>query len=66
MNVGQKRSTYREENYGFSIGGPGAFPKIYNGRNETFFFLNLEWDSQSTPDIITAVILSRWLSGKIL
>jgi len=55
-HVGQKRSTYRENNYGFSIGGPALIPKIYNGRNKTFFFLNLEWDPQSTPDIITASV----------
>jgi len=55
-HVGQKRSTYRENNYGFSIGGPAALPKIYNGRNKTFFFLNLEWDPQSTPDIFTGSV----------
>ena len=55
-HVGQPRSTYHENNYGFSIGGPVLFPKIYNGRNKTFFFLNLEWDPQSTPDPITASV----------
>jgi hypothetical protein len=28
--------------YGFSIGGPVLIPKVYNGRNKTFFFFNLE------------------------
>jgi hypothetical protein len=55
-HVGQARSTYHENNYGFSIGGPALLPKIYDGRNRTFFFLNLEWDPQSTPDLITASV----------
>ncbi len=28
--------------YGFSVGGPVWIPKVYNGRNKTFFFFNLE------------------------
>jgi hypothetical protein len=30
------------KNYGGGIGGPVVIPKIYNGRNKTFFFANLE------------------------
>jgi len=32
----------RAKNYGGGIGGPVVIPKIYNGRNKTFFFANLE------------------------
>jgi hypothetical protein len=32
----------RKNDYGFTIGGPVRIPKIYNGRNRTFFFFNLE------------------------
>jgi hypothetical protein len=32
----------RKNDYGFSIGGPVRIPKIYDGRNKTFFFFNLE------------------------
>jgi len=32
----------RKNDYGFSIGGPVWIPKIYNGRNKTFFFFNYE------------------------
>lgn len=55
-HVGQHRGTYHENNYGFSIGGPMLIPKLYNGRNKTFFFMNLEWDPQSTPDIFTGSV----------
>jgi hypothetical protein len=32
----------RKHDYGFSIGGPVRLPKIYDGRNKTFFFFSLE------------------------
>jgi len=32
----------RQNDYGFSIGGPVRIPKVYNGTNRTFFFFNLE------------------------
>jgi hypothetical protein len=32
----------RKNDYGFTIGGPVWIPKIYNGKNHTFFFFNLE------------------------
>jgi hypothetical protein len=32
----------RQKNYGGAIGGPVVIPKVYNGRNKTFFFANLE------------------------
>ena len=33
----------KEHNYGFSLGGPVILPKLYNGKNRTFFFLTFEW-----------------------
>jgi Carboxypeptidase regulatory-like domain/TonB dependent receptor len=32
----------RKNDYGFSVGGPVWIPKLYNGRNRTFFFFNYE------------------------
>ena len=29
----------RQSDYGFSVGGPVWIPKVYNGKNRTFFFL---------------------------
>jgi hypothetical protein len=40
--VGNKRNKHREDNYGYSLGGPVYIPKVYDGRNKTFFFTNLE------------------------
>ena len=41
---GRPRPPYKEFNGGYSVGGPVYLPKIYNGRNRTFFFHNFEWD----------------------
>jgi hypothetical protein len=32
----------KKNDYGFNIGGPVTIPKVYNGKNKTFFFLNWE------------------------
>jgi hypothetical protein len=34
--------------FGFTTGGPAWIPKIYNGRNKTFFFVNVDWTWQGT------------------
>lgn len=42
------RPRSRSHNYGFSVGGPVIIPKLYDGRNRTFFFFNLEeWRQKS-------------------
>ncbi len=40
--LGHKKPRFRENNEGFSLGGPVYLPKIYNGRNKTFWFANYE------------------------
>jgi hypothetical protein len=32
----------RKHDYGFTVSGPVYLPKLYDGRNKTFFFFNLE------------------------
>ena len=36
------RPQQRRNDYGFTVGGPVWIPKVYNGRNKTFFFFNWE------------------------
>ncbi len=40
--AGIPRQPFKQHNYGYSIGGPVVLPKIYDGRNRTFFFHNFE------------------------
>ena len=37
------RSVNRQNEYGWSLGGPVWIPKVYNGTNKTFFFVNMNW-----------------------
>jgi Carboxypeptidase regulatory-like domain/TonB dependent receptor-like, beta-barrel len=36
------RNRIRRNDYGFTFGGPVRIPKLYDGRNKTFFFVNFE------------------------
>jgi hypothetical protein len=36
------KAKHRGENFGGSVGGPVYIPKLYNGRNKTFFFFSYE------------------------
>ena len=36
------RPRQRRNDYGFSVGGPVLIPKLYNGHDRTFFFINWE------------------------
>ncbi len=37
----------QQNNYGFSLGGPILIPKVYNGKNRTFFYLSQDWFKQN-------------------
>src|SRR5262249_6833689 len=39
--------TDKEHNYGFSVGGPVWIPKVYNGKDKTFFHVSAEWYRQN-------------------
>jgi len=38
-----EKGSYKQHDFGFSVGGPVWIPKLYDGRNKTFFFLAGEW-----------------------
>jgi len=40
--AGLPRPPFTQNQYGFNIGGPFYIPKLYNGKNKTFFFVNWE------------------------
>src|SRR5207237_8409721 len=48
---GIPRSAYKQHDFGASAGGPIWIPKIYDGKNRTFFFWSYEafrnWDGPS-------------------
>jgi len=40
--LGATKARLRQNNYGYTAGGPVIIPKIYNGRNRTFWFSSFE------------------------
>ncbi len=50
--AGQATPPFKFNQFGVALGGPVILPKVYNGRNRTFFFVNTE--------------LVRWISGVTL
>ena len=56
------RGRQRQNVYGFTISGPVYLPKIYNGKNKTFFFFNFEQNNNhgvSTPTAQVPTALQR-------
>jgi len=51
------RNPIRQNDYGFTLGGPIYIPKIYNGHDKTFFFFNFEQFRQSTFTSNTVAIV---------
>ena len=37
----------QENNWGFTVGGPVILPKLYNGKNRTFFHVSSDWFRQN-------------------
>jgi hypothetical protein len=50
------RPRQRRNDYGFSIGGPVVIPKLYNGHDKTFFYIN--WEQFRETDIINNLPLT--------
>ncbi|MGH9616373.1 MAG: TonB-dependent receptor, partial [Acidobacteriaceae bacterium] len=42
--------------YGFQVGGPVWFPKIYNGRDKTFFFFDAERIQQNSNTVVDYIV----------
>src|SRR5581483_6325063 len=55
--LGKPRQIYKQNDFGFTLGGPVWIPKIYRGRNKTFFFFSLEgFRNRNGASNVTATI----------
>src|SRR6266852_5287987 len=54
--AGQQRPKLTFNQFGFSAGGPIFVPKLYNGRDRTFFFGNFEGFRQRLAKAITTTV----------
>jgi hypothetical protein len=50
------RAVLHNNLYGFSIGGPVRIPKVYNGKDRTFFFFNFEKNPSKSPDPFSGTV----------
>src|SRR5436190_2512325 len=46
--AGLSKSLYRQNQFGFALGGPLYAPRIYNGHDRTFFFIDYQGTRRST------------------
>jgi hypothetical protein len=62
----QSNSGTLQHQPGGSLGGPVFIPKIYDGRNRTFFFMSIEFERFGSPDVVQwspTVPVPAWRSG---
>lgn len=50
------RTEYRQNQFGGTVGGPVVIPKLYNGRDKTFFFFDYQANLQVTPSPSTETV----------
>ncbi len=52
---GTPRQPYKQNQFGFTLGGPIVLPKLYNGHNRTFFFIDYEGVRRRTSASSTVI-----------
>lgn len=45
------RQAFRGNDFGFTVGGPVYIPKVYNGKNRTFFFVHIGFIKERRQDL---------------
>ncbi len=55
---------FQRNQFGGTIGGPVSIPKIYDGKNKTFFFFSEQSTIQRSASLFSATVpLPQWLNG---
>ena len=63
---GQKLPVYQDNRYGLSGGGPVVLPKLYNGKNKTFWHFTWEANKFGDPNVgasTSTVPRAAWRNG---
>ncbi len=50
---GTRRDILKRNQFGISVGGPVYVPKVYDGRNRSFFFFNYEGQRERQGNVVT-------------
>lgn len=63
--TGHIKNPLNRNDYGFTLGGPVRIPKVYNGKDKTFFFFNFEQFRQTitTDNLIATAPAPQWTVG---
>ncbi|MBY0503324.1 MAG: carboxypeptidase-like regulatory domain-containing protein [Bryobacteraceae bacterium] len=63
-NPSPGKAAYRQNQYGYTLGGPVVIPKLYNGRNRLFFMSNFEgYNSRLTSPSLGTVLTDPMRAG---
>jgi hypothetical protein len=58
------KQPHKRDQYGFELDGPVVVPKLYNGRNKTFFLAQFENWSEVFPGVVLDTVPEpQWLTG---
>ena len=61
---GTSRTGQKLDQYGFELDGPVVIPKVYNGRDKTFFVMEFQnWHNVNPGTAVTSVPEQKWLTG---
>src|ERR1051326_1868980 len=55
-SLGLNRLPLQEHDSGFTVSGPVIIPKLYNGKNRTFFFIAYEYDTVLDSTLIDTLV----------
>jgi len=59
-----QKGQHKLDQYGAELDGPVVLPRIYNGRDKSFFLLQYEnWDEKVPNTLVTSVPDPGWLTG---
>ena len=50
------KPVYQDNRFGFSVGGPVFLPKVYSGKNRTFWFYTWEKNPYTVPSTFTSTV----------
>src|SRR3989449_4980681 len=60
------RPDFKFNQFGFTLGGPIQIPKVYNGRNRTFFFFNYEgFQQRRAATQVVTIPNAAWKTGNL-
>ena len=63
---GQALAVYQDNRYGVAAGGPLVLPKVYNGKNKTFWYFTWETNKFGTPSSTTSTVpRAGWRNGDL-